>query len=60
MSQKAAEELTQSRHYLPIRNEPKGRRIHIDSKKHGRQNEPKGRRIHIDSKKHGRQNAGKW
>ena len=31
---KSQQELTQSRHYLPIRNEPKGHRIHIDSKKH--------------------------
>ena len=44
MSQKAEKELTQSRHYLPIRNEPKGRRIH-------------SLQTNIQA---GQQNAGKW
>ena len=43
-SQKAAEVLAQSRHYLPIRNKPKGRTIH-------------SLRTNI---KTGQQNAGKW
>ena len=43
-SQKAAEVLAQSRHYLPILNKPKGRRIH-------------SLRTNITT---GQQNAGKW